>query len=336
MRDPGLLEPVGLDRVDQAVFETLVQHPNSTQRDIAEIALLPQAQVRRSLSSLEGCGLVTRLAGPPQRFLPTPPDVGLEALVLKRHEQLEHVRALARQLTTTFRAAQAGVDATEVVELLNSTDAVVHRFAQLQRSAVEEVLILDSPPYRASETAPVNDAELEALARGVTYRVIYDRAALDAMAPDPLGEIGGYVSAGEVARLVPALPLKMSIIDQHVAIVPLMTRQAGVERCLVVHRCSLLDALLHTFESLWAVAHPLPTASPGGSADAAPAPVDLLDEQDRRIVTLLAAGLTDEAIARHLGQSHRTTRRRIAALMQRLGAETRFQAGLAAAKNGWL
>lgn len=37
-----------------------------------------------------------------------------------------------------------------------------------------------------------------------------------------------------------------------------------------------------------------------------------------------------------LGWSHRTDRRPIAALMNALGADTRFQAGLYAARRNWL
>jgi len=43
------------------------------------------------------------------------------------------------------------------------------------------------------------------------------------------------------------------------------------------------------------------------------------------------SGLTDEAIARQLGLSHRTVQRRVAAFMADLGAHTRFQAGVKAA-----
>jgi DNA-binding NarL/FixJ family response regulator len=53
--------------------------------------------------------------------------------------------------------------------------------------------------------------------------------------------------------------------------------------------------------------------------------------EDRRIIALLLSGLTDEAIARQLGVSYRTARRRIAALIERLGVHTRFQAGVQAA-----
>ena len=50
----------------------------------------------------------------------------------------------------------------------------------------------------------------------------------------------------------------------------------------------------------------------------------------------LAAGAKDEQIARTLGLSLRTVRRRVADLMIELGADTRFQAGVEAARRGWL
>ncbi|NBE83550.1 helix-turn-helix domain-containing protein [Micromonospora rubida] len=52
---------------------------------------------------------------------------------------------------------------------------------------------------------------------------------------------------------------------------------------------------------------------------------------EERLIALLLSGITDEAIARHLGISYRTAQRHIAALMAGLGADTRFQAGVQAA-----
>jgi len=46
--------------------------------------------------------------------------------------------------------------------------------------------------------------------------------------------------------------------------------------------------------------------------------------------------MTDETAARRLGVSLRTVRRQMAALMERLCATSRFEAGLKAAQRGWL
>ena len=50
---------------------------------------------------------------------------------------------------------------------------------------------------------------------------------------------------------------------------------------------------------------------------------------------LLGLGLKDESIARYLGCSLRTVRRRVAALMDRHGVQTRFQLGRGGGP-GWL
>jgi DNA-binding NarL/FixJ family response regulator len=47
-----------------------------------------------------------------------------------------------------------------------------------------------------------------------------------------------------------------------------------------------------------------------------------------------AAGATDATIARQTGVSQRTVERRVRALMEQLGAGTRFQAGVQAAHRG--
>lgn len=46
--------------------------------------------------------------------------------------------------------------------------------------------------------------------------------------------------------------------------------------------------------------------------------------------------MKDEAIARHLGVSLRTLRRRVSDLQERLGAASRIQLGVRAAQRGWV
>ena len=57
-------------------------------------------------------------------------------------------------------------------------------------------------------------------------------------------------------------------------------------------------------------------------------------EDDRHLG--VASGLTDKAIANHLGCSPRTLQRKLQSLYTDLGTDTRFQAGVAATQRGWV
>lgn len=63
---------------------------------------------------------------------------------------------------------------------------------------------------------------------------------------------------------------------------------------------------------------------------------DELSELDRRVIGLLATGVTDDVAARRLFVTDRQYRRYVAAVMRKLGATSRFQAGMLAAERGWL
>ncbi|MFE6735621.1 hypothetical protein [Microbacterium sp. NPDC057650] len=102
-----------------------------------------------------------------------------------------------------------------------------------------------------------------------------------------------------------------------------------LEQALIVHDGLLMNALLPFFEMMWDSAVPL-SAETADAGDAPPT------ADERVLIALLASGLKDEAIARQLDVHVHTARRRISAVIERLDATTRFQAGLQAARRGWL
>lgn len=51
---------------------------------------------------------------------------------------------------------------------------------------------------------------------------------------------------------------------------------------------------------------------------------------------LLSEGRTDEVVARTLGCTRRTLQRRLRRVFEKLGAGSRFQAGVLAERAGWI
>ncbi|MEV6367920.1 response regulator transcription factor [Micromonospora sp. WP24] len=62
----------------------------------------------------------------------------------------------------------------------------------------------------------------------------------------------------------------------------------------------------------------------------------VLDAEDLRLLRLLATGLPLETVARRMGLSERTVRRRIRAVCDRLGVAAPIQAVVWAARRGLL
>jgi DNA-binding CsgD family transcriptional regulator len=133
-------------------------------------------------------------------------------------------------------------------------------------------------------------------------------------------------AVGEHVRLLPELPTRMFIIGTTHAVLPEPLGFVDEPRSLV-RQPGLVQALTLWFEALWERASPLPEEG---------RPRDGRSEVHRFLLAQLAQGAKDEQIARTLGLSLRTVRRRIAGLMTELGADSRFQAGVEASRRGWL
>ncbi|CAM3647290.1 helix-turn-helix transcriptional regulator [Nocardioides marinus] len=68
--------------------------------------------------------------------------------------------------------------------------------------------------------------------------------------------------------------------------------------------------------------------------DPVPRPLVDLDEVDQRILALAAAGHTNDGIARRLGLSERTVRRRLRAVADGLGVGSTIEAVVAGVRAG--
>jgi DNA-binding CsgD family transcriptional regulator len=88
---------------------------------------------------------------------------------------------------------------------------------------------------------------------------------------------------------------------------------------LLIRTTALVSIFRDYFDAIWRVGIPLAREKE-----------DDVDE----VLLLMAQGLKDEAIAAQLDMSLRTVRRRIADVMDMVGADSRFQAGLEVARRG--
>ncbi|AXI80120.1 helix-turn-helix domain-containing protein [Peterkaempfera bronchialis] len=327
-----MLDGLGLPETESRVYAVLVAAPQSDTAALAPRCGLTEQQAEEALARLAEKGMATRAPGSGTHYLAVAPDVAIGTLIGRREEELRSARAEMHRLMDAFRDASRYTDPACSVEVLTGSEAISQRFEHLQDTAQEQIRGFDRPPYVQNPGLNLGRAR-RLLRDGIRYRVIYDREAV--AWPGRLdNDIRISCEDGEEARVRVALPMKMIMADDRMAILPISSGNRVLDAAYVVHPCSLLEALATLFEAEWERAVPLrATAGRVGLPEAAP---DRPGEDHRRLLGLLAAGLTDEAIARALGWSARTTQRRLQGLMRELGATTRFQAGMAARERGWL
>ncbi|MFY1688274.1 LuxR C-terminal-related transcriptional regulator [Plantactinospora sp. WMMB782] len=187
-------------------------------------------------------------------------------------------------------------------------------------AATGEVLLASTlPPPTAS---PLRRVDLDNIARGVRYRVLLDDRVREL--PALALRLGQLADGRTEVRTLAALPADLTVVDGATALMP-VERDSGRPAELAMFRLpSVVATAVALFERLWQPATPL-TA---WQAD--------LSWRERELLALLSAGCTDESSAARLGVSVRTVRRMMAAIMDQLGARSRFQAGLKAANRGLL
>lgn len=336
LRDPheeagSLFESLGLTRGEEEVYRALLASPRLSRRDLAARVGVTSGDLANVLRSLEQKGLLSRSPEKRASFIPISPTAAVDSLIRRREREMGEVRQRAQELEEELHLSGQLRYPLELIEIVRGREDIVDRFIELQHNAREEILTFERPPYASFGVNPV---ELEQLQQGIRYRSVYDREALETA--DQIEVLRKHVEAGEEVRVAPRpLPMKLALGDGSTALVPLTLSEPGIEACVVIHSSALLEALRELFELTWQRAVPLRWPEPAASGESSQ-PEDELTEEDERLLVLLATGLKDEGIAKQLGVSSRTFYRRLERLMNLLGADTRFQAGLQAVKRGHL
>jgi DNA-binding CsgD family transcriptional regulator len=198
----------------------------------------------------------------------------------------------------------------------------------LLAAANREVLVMSTLSVAARDPiGGVRRVDHENLRRGVRYRVIVPDTAR--MAPVLATRLGTLALSGADTRTVPEVPTDALVIDGSVVVLPVDRTAGGRALSTAVFRLSsVVTTTMELFERVWLSAVPL---SPTELPDAAE-----LSAREKELLALLSSGSTDESAAARLGVSVRTVRRRVADIMNRLGARSGFQAGVKAADRGWL
>ena len=247
------LQRLGLTSYEARAYLALLRRDTSTAVETARLANLPRQRVYDVLSSLVEKGLASTRPGKAVKYSATPPEQALEHLVAGHRQQLTELErdtaSMLDSLQPAYLAGREHTDPLEYIEVLRDRRAINERFAELEAGIKDEILVFTKPPY----ATPVFEHD-EGLDIVSTHRArsVYEFSAFDD--PRSAEAIRRYIQAGEEARFVDELPLKLVIIDEQIVMFGMEDPVAGssILTMIVIEHPSLARLLKIAFEAVWA------------------------------------------------------------------------------------
>jgi DNA-binding CsgD family transcriptional regulator len=313
-----------------AAYDRLLVHDGCA-KDQAE-ALVGDAGLVEALTESGMAHIQPHSPADPAWLRPTSPDLALQGVLAGHQNRLARDQELLldghRRLADAQAQSGIGVNGrfpAHLVSVVSDRAEISELSAALMNTARKDWMTLENLHTEMPLTEDFAQPPLPAFGGRVRCRSIYDAAAMD----DPVARriIHACADAGEQARLLPSVAMKMKLADQTTAMLPLTP--SGTAGALLIKAPVIITALREYFEMCWERATPLRSRR-------ADSPGDRLTPAQQAVLELMAEGLHDDAIARRAGLSTTTVRRHITAIMHRLGVASRFAAGAAAQRRGWI
>jgi sugar-specific transcriptional regulator TrmB len=244
---------LGLTGYEASAYVALTRRGKASGAEVARLAGLPRQRIYDVLDGLVGRGLATVEPGRPAHYTALAPEDAVAALLAAHRASLERMQQEAAQavalLTPAYRDGRSENDPLSYIEVLRESAAIGKRFAELEASAKREILVFTKPPYAVQPAENVEGLEL--LERGVVARSVYERSVYDD--PAVVKAVHRFVEAGEQARVVDELPLKLVLIDERVALFTMEDPVAGATdlTIMVIEHAGFARLLKLAFEQAW-------------------------------------------------------------------------------------
>jgi len=248
----GQLTRLGLTSYEAKAYLALIRRDSYTAAQVARQAGLPRQRIYDVLGSLVEKGLASARPGNVVKYAATAPERAIDTLIQSHRAQLadmeQEARLMVGQLKPAYEAGKAETDPLEYIEVLRDKRAINERFAELQSAVKKEILVFTKPPYATPPQENVEGLEVSQThaARSIYEFGVFEDAAVAA-------GVRRFIDAGEQARFVPELPLKLVIIDETIVMFGMEDPVAGSSdlTIVVVEHTSLARVLKTAFDAFW-------------------------------------------------------------------------------------
>lgn len=326
------LEILGLNGLPESVYRALLADPRADLTRLGRTLGVSEAEVRAAVRRLVELSLVREHSGG-RVYVPVNPEVALDAMLSleqaelsRRERRLLQARAELARLVRDNEPGGTTTGPVRQVSRLDDIDQILKVVHDLAARCYQETLSIVTtgiiPPDELAESV---EHDVGMMRRGVRLRILNTRA--QAQVEHMRDHMTLLHRHGAEIRVADTLPHRLLVFDRAIAFLPVTPGRVRAG-ALVVREPAIIANLVTLFSSLWSGATDLDQLTESGGPGAS--------ELDRNVLMLMSSGVKDEAAARQLNISDRTYRRHVADILVRLGASSRFQAGVEAVRRGWL
>jgi len=246
------LTRLGLTSYEAKAYLALMKRDSLTAAETARIANVPRQRIYDVLATLVDKGLASTRPGQVVKYAAIAPQLALQRLVSDQRQKLEELERqteeLIDELSPAFHAGKEHVNPLEYIEVLRDRRAINERFDELQSGIEHEILVFTKPPYA---TPPQEEVVGLEVSRTHEARSVYEFSVFDDA--QVTEGVRRFIEAGEEARFVPDLPLKLVIIDEQIVMFGMEDPVAGSSdlTIVVVEHPSLAGILKIAFNTVW-------------------------------------------------------------------------------------
>ncbi len=272
---------VGLTSYEARSYLSLLERDTLTVAEVSKIAEIPRANAYEALEKLMAKGMCIAKPGATKRYSASDPasledrflgqldqatkmeiqnlKTDMEAKekqILEKAEGVKrNVTQMMKELRPQFEESRLETNPMDYIEIIKDPYQIHKRFMQLVGEAKEEIVVCTKPPFSSPREKLEDQAhrEAEILKRGIRCRSIYEISKDEDEKRWQLEMINRAVRAGEEARVLKELPMKIAIFDGKIVLLALedpVSKQPSFTTQIVEHR-ALAKGLKILFETLW-------------------------------------------------------------------------------------
>jgi DNA-binding CsgD family transcriptional regulator/sugar-specific transcriptional regulator TrmB len=319
---------LAVDEMAIRVYEQTLAYGRATVLQVAAALRVPAPQVEKAMESLLAVRLV-KYCEVENRYRAASPDavqveqsVPLEEAIHDKCRELAGIQEQLRSFADSFSSLNRPQLRRDAVVSYQDQTQVELRMAEATRNCTSEILAMQ--PVDQRRDLDFKPSWLKEIPPGIPVRVLYSSTVRTSQ--EAWGDLREVAGAGARIRTSDGVFDRLVIVGDEVAFMPDHTAGKDGQAVTIVYEPAVISLLRRVYEYAW---------QSGSDFDAdGVSDRETLDELKGTILDLLASGLKDDVVARRIGMSSRTFRRHMSRLMGELEAQSRFQAGVAAARAG--